>query len=157
MDKPRLAESRLADDIDHAKPAGLGVFPRALQTSEFVGAADQCGEAAADGDIETGHGLVQSVERIDPLLFCFAIYLARGGDKALDQLVSSFAEQDAAGLGRALDPRGEIDGVAKRGDFGPLSVADLADDQGPGVNADAEPWADAVARLDLALKCLKLL
>ena len=72
-------------------------------------------------------------------------------DESVHQVEGRARDAHRAGLGGRLEPRGHVHRVAERAIGHRLALADLADDGGPGMDADAEHRAHAVACFKLGL------
>ena len=157
----RLADAGLADDPHDLTSPRAGVPDRVGERGHFQLAARERGQAAGQGDLEPragarqprelvhGHGLGEALDR----------HLAerRRLDMPLGEARDARRHEDGARPGELLHAAGEVRARADRGVVHGEAAADRADDDLPGIEADADARRDAPARVQLAPVALERL
>ena len=155
-DQSRLAEAGIADDVDGTEAAGLHHIPMLAQKCELDVAAAQARQAVAALGAETRDAGAERIEPVDldRLRFPLETPLAEKSrvDETFNQIECRLADADRAGRRRSLKARGHVHRIAERAIGHGPAFADLADDGGPGVDADAQLRPHPVARLELAVQ-----
>ncbi len=127
-----------------------------VQQRELDVAAAQARQTMPALGAEARDARAKRIEPVDLDRLRLALELPRAEkgrvDEAFDQIESGLGDADRAGLGGGLEARGDVHRVAERAIGHRLAFADLADDGGAGVDADAELRPHSIARLELALQ-----
>ena len=132
-----------------------------VQQGQLDIAPAQLGEPMPALGAEAGEPGADRIEPVDfgRLRLALELPLAerRGIDEALHHVERRPGDAYRARMGRGLETRGDIHCVAERAIGHGLAFADLADDCGPGMDADAQQRLDPIARLELVLQAIHAL
>ena len=147
--QPRFADAGLTDDVDHMH-AAQRVLSATVQAGQLLVSPHEGRKTAPHGRAEAGRSVGNPIEPEDPLRFAlsFDAVLTKkvSGDQSLDQPVGGIAQQDGAGLGQVLEARGQIDGVADRGNARLAPRANPANDCWARIDANPQLRSKAEAR-----------
>jgi hypothetical protein len=139
VDEPGLADPRLADDEDDLTLPSLDLGEGVEKKLELALAPDKRSEPVVGSDLQPGPGLPrgQDLPRADRLRLPLEGQFGEGPrmEVARDEAVGRLRDDDATGLGRLLEARGDVRRVADRRVVHAEVVSDTAHDDEAGVDA----------------------
>src|SRR5439155_21907204 len=152
-EEARLADARVSGDEDDLAATGLHLGEAVVQSRDLALSADERREPALDGDFEPRAALAwpEHLERADRrVTLDLPLPEVQRLEVPADRLVRRLGDHHAPRTRGLLHARREVRRVPDRGVVHPEVVADPADDDRPGVDANPHLQADAELGLELS-------